>query len=296
MNQEPDSLIRQFRSDAAVVTVDTLQALREALGTSRPVLVPTMGYLHGGHLSLLEAAREHERPVVLSIFVNPLQFGAGEDLDSYPRDLAADLEAASVHGVDVVFTPTVETMYPAGPPRVTVHPGPLGDVLCGAYRPGHFQGVLTVVAKLFNLVRPGVAIFGRKDFQQVVLIRRMVEDLNIDVEIAVAPIVREPDGLALSSRNVRLDPAARAEAVGLSRALAEAARLFDEGVRDSHVLIAAVRAVTDTYPGLELQYASVVSAVDLDPVSRPQPGDVVALAAYCGEVRLIDNVALGSGH
>lgn len=275
-----------------MVTVKSLESLKAALGSARPVLVPTMGYLHEGHMSLVDRAKLEGGPVVLSIFVNPLQFGEGEDLHSYPRDLAGDEAAAEARGVDIVFAPDPDTMYPLGVPQVTVDPGRMADRLCGAFRPGHFRGVLTVVAKLFNLVRPRSAVFGSKDFQQGVLIRQMVQDLNMDVDVMLAPIVREPDGLALSSRNVRIDAAARHDALGLSRALRRAEKLYQSGVSDGASLLAAVRDVVAEHKGLELQYAEIVSSTDLEPVEHPQFGDVVAVAGFCGEVRLIDNVAL----
>uniref|UniRef100_UPI0010C76EA2 pantoate--beta-alanine ligase n=1 Tax=Nocardioides dongxiaopingii TaxID=2576036 RepID=UPI0010C76EA2 len=202
-----------------------LLSARRAAG-ERVALVPTMGALHPGHASLMTVAREAVAaggpaggPLVVSIFVNPLQFGPGEDLDRYPRTFDADLEVCARAGVDVVFAPSVDEVYPGGLPQVTVHPGPLGDVLEGRTRPGHFAGVLTVVAKLFGLVRPDVAVFGQKDYQQLVLIARMAADLCLGVEVLGAETRREDDGLALSSRNVYLDPAQRRDAVALGRAL-----------------------------------------------------------------------------
>ena len=199
---------------------DLADALSATVG--RVGFVPTMGALHAGHAALLRTAREAvgpDAPVVASIFVNPMQFGPGEDLDRYPRTLERDLETCAAEGVDLVFVPTVDTVYPGGDPQVTVDPGPLARVLEGASRPTHFQGVLTVVAKLLGLVRPDVAVFGEKDYQQLALIRRMVSDLCLGVDVVGTPTVREPDGLALSSRNAYLDPAARRSALALSAAL-----------------------------------------------------------------------------
>ena len=269
-------------------------ATRDLRWPSRKVcLVPTMGFLHEGHLSLVDRARDLAETVVVSIFVNPLQFGPGEDLTTYPRDEARDLELLEGRGTDVVFLPSVEEMYPSGDPQVTISPGPMERRLCGAYRPGHFRGVLTVVAKLFGLVRPDVAVFGRKDFQQSVLIRRMAGDLNLGVRIETGPIVRESDGLAMSSRNAYLSGPERTQAVGLHRALSGAAALFGGGERRAAVLLAAVEREIASHPLLSLQYAEVVEPEGLDPVNSASPGDVVALAAFCGTTRLIDNAELG---
>lgn len=231
--------------------------------------------------------------MVLSIFVNPTQFGPAEDFEAYPRPLERDLEIAERHGVDLVFAPAAENViYPEGEPRITVDPGPMADRLCGAHRPGHFRGVLTVVAKLFGLVRPDLAVFGRKDFQQAVLIRRMVRDLELGVEIDVAPLVREEDGLALSSRNAYLDGEERESALGLYEGLTRAVTLFREGERSSQELVRAVREAVGRRPLLDLQYAEVVDAEGLEPVESAEEGAVLAAAAYCGETRLIDNVVL----
>jgi len=280
-----------------VLTVRTREELtaatRDLRGPSRKVcLVPTMGFLHEGHLSLVDRAHDLAETVVVSIFVNPLQFGPGEDLGTYPRDEARDLALLEARGTDVVFVPTVEEMYPAGDPQVTVSPGPMERRLCGAHRPGHFRGVLTVVAKLFGLVRPDVAVFGRKDFQQSVLIRRMARDLNLGVRVETGPIVRESDGLAMSSRNAYLSGPERTQAVGLHRALSATAALFGGGERRAAALLAAVEREIANHPLLSLQYAEVVEPEGLEAVNSASPGDVVALAAFCGTTRLIDNVEL----
>lgn len=254
-------------------------------------LVPTMGYLHEGHLSLVELARARAGAVAASIFVNPIQFGPGEDLDSYPRDPDRDLALLEARGTDLVFLPPVEEMYAGGPPEVTVDPGRGGTVLCGAFRPGHFRGVLTVVAKLFGLFRPDVAVFGRKDFQQLVLIERMTRELDLGVAVVGGPIVREPDGLAMSSRNRYLSPEERAAAPALQRGLADARDRFRRGQRRAARLIDAVQAAASA-PSLRLQYAEVVDPRTLEPVDPAVPGAVLALAAFCGRTRLIDNATL----
>jgi pantoate--beta-alanine ligase len=279
-----------------VIVVRTRESLAGAMATLRAsgstALVPTMGFLHDGHLSLVDRARELADHAVVSIFVNPLQFGPAEDLATYPRDEARDLSLLRGRGADVVFAPPVDEMYPDGEPAVTVSPGRLEDRLCGRYRPGHFQGVLTVVAKLFGLVRPDVAVFGRKDFQQAVLIRRMVRDLDLGVRVETGPIVREPDGLAMSSRNAYLSEEERLQAVGLSQALSLALARFREGASGATALLDTVRDELARFPLLRLQYAEVVDPEDLEPVDPADAGSVLALAAYCGTTRLIDNIEL----
>lgn len=281
-------------------TVTTRAELRAAVAAARArgarvALVPTMGYLHEGHLTLVDAARASVGAagfVVMSVFVNPLQFGTGEDLERYPRDLPHDAGLAAGRGVDLLFSPTTDQMYPAGEPQVQVVPGDMADRLCGAFRPGHFRGVLTVVAKLFNLVQPDVAIFGRKDFQQAVLIRRMVRDLDYPIEIVVAPTVREGDGLALSSRNVYLSPPDREAALALARALSDARAAYARGERAAGSLLAGARAVLEAEPRLRVQYLELVDPETLEPVERADGRSVLAVAAYLGSTRLIDNTAL----
>jgi len=254
--------------------------------------VPTMGYLHEGHLRLVDLAAERADVVAASIFVNPLQFGPGEDLATYPRDSHRDLALLEVRGADLVFLPTVEDVYPVGDHVVSVDPGAMGDRLCGAFRPGHFRGVLTVVAKLFGLVRPDLAVFGRKDLQQLVLIERMARDLEVGVEIVAGPTVREPDGLAVSSRNSYLSAEERAAAPTLACGLADALARFQGGERSASTLVDAVRAALDSSPIMRLQYAEVVDACSLDRVDPVPPGGELAAAAFCGGTRLIDNVTL----
>ncbi len=276
-----------------MIRASTEADLRSALGPpndgNRVALVPTMGALHEGHLSLVDRAKARADRVVLSVFVNPLQFAEGEDLSTYPRPLERDAALAEARGVDVFFAPDVRQMYPDGAGTVTVDPGPLAGRLCGAYRPGHFRGVLTVVAKLFGLVGPDLAVFGQKDFQQSVLIRRMVRDLNMGITIDVAPIVREPDGLALSSRNLYLNEEERRQALGLHRALARASQVFIGGERDAAALVDAARRTAEDFPGLRLQYVELVSSSDLAPREQAAPGDVMLVAGHVGATRLIDN-------
>ena len=274
------------------VTRDELRAALEALGDGAPVaLVPTMGALHAGHRSLIARARSLGCVVVVSIFVNPLQFGPGEDLSRYPRMLDADLAACAADGVAVVFAPAVDVVYPHGRPSVTVNPGPLGDLLEGAVRPGHYDGVLTVVAKLFGLVRPSVAVFGDKDAQQLALIRQMVSDLELAVRIEAAPTVRTPDGLALSSRNAFLDNDATQQALALSRALAAAAAVGPEGTVAE--LLRAARKVLDHEPGLTLDYCVLVDPDTFRPLTDPDrtaSGSArLLVAGRVGGTRLIDN-------
>lgn len=254
--------------------------------------VPTMGYLHEGHLRLVDRARELSDRVVMSVFVNPLQFGPTEDLARYPRDLPRDRELAAARGVDCLFVPSAADMYP-GEPLARVVPGPVADTLEGAARPGHFAGVLTVVAKLFHLVEPDVAVFGRKDFQQAMLVKRLAQDLDFPITIDVAPTVRELDGLALSSRNSYLSPDERRSALALSRALRTLEQTWRGGEADPAALqrvgMEAMRG-----PGITPEYCALIDEALL-PVARVTPRTVAVLAARVGKTRLIDNVVLGEG-
>lgn len=253
-------------------------------------LVPTMGALHEGHRSLVRAAREQAGSVVVSVFVNPTQFGPGEDFDRYPRTWDADLAALAEEGADLVFHPPVEEVYPPGGVGVTVHPGPLGELLEGAVRPGHFAGVLTVVATLFGLVRPQLALFGEKDYQQLTLIRAMSRELALGVEVVGVPTVREDDGLALSSRNRYLAPEQRITAATLSRALRAGAAV---GARGADAVLAAARAVLAEAPDLAPDYLALTGP-DLGP--PPAAGSArLLVAAHVGSTRLIDNTALTLG-
>ena len=255
-------------------------------------VVPTMGSLHEGHLRLVDRARDRGDRVVLSLFVNPLQFGPQEDFARYPRNLARDRGLAAQREVDCLFAPDTAAMY-AAEPLVRVSPGPLGETLEGAARPGHFAGVLTVVAKLFHIVEPDLAVFGRKDYQQALLVRQMAQDLDFPVEIDVAPTVRELDGLALSSRNAYLDPDQRRAALALSRALRAVEQAWRGGEANPAVLERRGLEVLKT-PGVTPEYLAVVSET-LQPVKQADARSVVVIAARVGPTRLIDNVVLGEG-
>ncbi len=268
----------------------------------RLALVPTMGALHAGHLALVEAARRHVGAgghVTVSVFVNPTQFAPGEDFEAYPRTLDADLDALAPHGVDAVFAPTAAAMYPFGlPPYVTVSVRDLGAHLCGASRPGHFDGVTSVVSKLFLACRPHLAVFGEKDAQQLAIVRRMTDEMGFGIGVVGHPIVREPDGLALSSRNRYLSAEERAQALVLSRALRAAEAAVALGERDARVVQATMEAQVATAPLARLDYAEVVDADTLQPVDvladdGPSSGRyLVAVAAFVGATRLIDNTTL----
>jgi pantoate--beta-alanine ligase len=285
-----------------LVLASTREELADALAPHRRNgaivgVVTTMGALHEGHASLFRHARERvgPGPVVATIFVNPLQFGAGEDLDRYPRTWDADLAMCIREGVDVVFAPAVEEVYPGGDPLVTVEPGPLGAQLEGESRPGHFRGVLTVVAKLFGLVRPDVAVFGEKDYQQLVLVRRMSQDLCLRVDVVGAETVREDDGLALSSRNRYLGPEERPRAAILNRALRAAQERAPYGLPAARW---AAERLLDDDPDLEVDYLTIHTP-ELTELEEPHPVEPVAarilVAARLGSTRLIDNLPLTVG-
>lgn len=256
--------------------------------------VPTMGYLHEGHLSLARRARGENDLVVMSIFVNPLQFGANEDYEDYPRDLSRDAPLAESAGVDVLFCPGVAEMYPRGYATFVEVEGITG-VLCGASRPGHFRGVTTVVAKLFGLVQPDRAYFGQKDAQQLRVIEKMVEDLNMPVEVVPCPTVREPDGLAMSSRNTYLGPREREAARVLSRSLRRAEEAIRAGERDANRIREQVEAMIREEPLAEIDYVSVNDGVTLREVERIGDRVMVALAVRIGKTRLIDNLQMNLG-
>ena len=273
-------------------TLRTVAALRAHLEPARAHgrtigLVPTMGAFHAGHISLMERAREATDVVVVSLFVNPTQFGAGEDLAAYPRDEQRDAAIAEQAGVDVLFAPPPAEVYPEGF-QTTVRVGQLAEPLEGAQRPGHFDGVATIVTKLLNIVQPDAAFFGQKDAQQALIVRRVVRDLDIPVRIEVCPTVREPDGLALSSRNAYLEPAERERALALRRALDAAEQAVAAGERDSAAVAAAARAAMNPF-GVEPEYLALVAADTLAPVDRIDGEVLVALAARVGRARLIDN-------
>ncbi|MCP3392095.1 pantoate--beta-alanine ligase [Bradyrhizobium sp. CCGB12] len=267
------------------------QVLAEAVNADKRIgLVPTMGYLHEGHLALIEASRAQSDVTVVSIFVNPTQFGPSEDLATYPRDLVRDERLCREAGVAIVFAPNVQELYPTHF-ETFVEPGELANSLCGVFRPGHFRGVATIVCKLFNLVRPDVAFFGQKDFQQCAIVRRVVADLNLPVEVITVPTVREPDGLAMSSRNRYLGEEERRRALAISRGLFAAGAEFQIGERNVEALVAIVRRQLDEID--RVQYVELVDTDTLKPATRPlsRPAALCA-AAYVGSTRLIDNIIL----
>jgi len=273
--------------------VADVRAFRTASATASIGFVPTMGALHEGHASLIERAVRENDLAVVSIFVNPTQFGPHEDFAAYPRDESADLSMCERLGAAMVFAPTVDEMYPAGD-ATRVQPGPIAARLEGAARPGHFAGVATVVTKLFAIVRPDVAYFGQKDFQQLRLVQTMSRDLRLGVRVAGSPIVRDADGLAMSSRNRYLSADGRRAALALSRALLGASEDWSRGERDPAKLRDRVRRDTGI-PGVALEYVSVADPLTLDELERPAERAVVSLAARVGQARLIDNVLLGIG-
>jgi pantoate--beta-alanine ligase len=254
-------------------------------------LVPTMGYLHEGHLTLMKEAREKCDLVVASIFVNPIQFGVNEDYDQYPRDLERDSQLAETAGVDVIFAPTVKEMYPENF-QTFVSVEQITNVLCGAKRPGHFKGVTTVVNKLFNIVQADYAFFGQKDAQQVLVIKKMVEDLNMNLEIKMVPIVRESDGLALSSRNKYLSQEERKTALVLSRSLNNAERVILSGEKDTSVIISMITEAVNHESLAKVDYIEIKTWPDLKPVAIINGQVLVALAVYIGYTRLIDNLVV----
>jgi len=258
----------------------------------RIAVVPTMGALHDGHLALLRAARGKADVVILTIFVNPTQFGPNEDLARYPRDEAGDLTKARTTGIDLAFCPDAAAMYRPGSQTV-IEVRELQQPLCGASRPGHFAGVATVVAKLFHITRPHLAVFGEKDYQQLAIIRRMVRDLDFGIEIAGVPIVRETDGVALSSRNAYLSPGQRRAARSLAAGLAAAERALAAGERRATALVAAARAPIEAEPEARIDYVELRDADDLTALDRVERRAVLAMAVYFGTTRLIDNRVLG---
>jgi pantoate--beta-alanine ligase len=275
-------------------TIDAMRAARRVnAGGKRFGLVPTMGALHEGHLSLVRSAKAQCDEVAVSLFVNPLQFAPGEDLAKYPRDLGRDRELLEKEGVDFLFSPAVGEMYPPGAVTYVTVEG-LSDKLCGASRPGHFRGVTTVVSKLFHIVEPDLAFFGQKDAAQVAIIRRMVRDQNIPVQVVTCPIVREPDGLAMSSRNIYLDPQQRKSALVLYRSLQTVQQRFEQGEHETRKLIEAGREVFGEDPTVRIDYLEIVDPETLDPVVKVSRPALVAVAALLGKTRLIDNIVLGA--
>jgi pantoate--beta-alanine ligase len=281
-------------------TITTVAELREVCDAARAQgrtvgFVPTMGYFHDGHRSLMRAARADNDLVVVSLFVNPTQFSPTEDLSAYPRDLDGDAAQAAAEGVDLLFVPRVDEVYP-GDERTTVHVGGITEVLCGASRPGHFDGVTTVVTKLFSMVGPCRAYFGRKDAQQLAVVRRMTRDLNLPVEVVGCPLVRETDGLAMSSRNAYLTADDRVAALVLSRSLFVLGEAVQRGERDCTRLHALLTDALAAEPQVRIDYAAIVDAASLEAVERLDRADssetLVALAAFVGRARLIDNVTI----
>jgi pantoate--beta-alanine ligase len=278
--------------------LETIEQMRSACqavrhGVKRLGFVPTMGALHEGHLSLVRAAKARCDVVAASIFVNPTQFGPNEDFSKYPRAFERDRERLEKEGVELLFAPSVEEMYPRGAVTFVTVEG-LSERLCGKSRPGHFRGVATVVSKLFHITQPNLAFFGQKDAAQVAIIRRMVVDLNLGVEIVVCPIVREADGLAMSSRNAYLSPQQRRSALVLSRSLAHVTKLSEQGERCTAKLSAAGRQVFSEEPSVRLDYFEIVNPETLEPVEHITDSALVAVAAFVGGTRLIDNIVLAS--
>ncbi len=274
-----------------IADIPTLRRSLEA--TSDLAFVPTMGNLHEGHLSLVRLARRHAARVAVSMFVNPLQFGPGEDFSAYPRTMEQDCAMLEREGVDIVFAPSEAQLFPV-PQQVVVQPPPIADELCGAFRPGHFRGVATIVLKLLNIVRPRAAVFGKKDYQQLHVVRTMVRQLNVPVEIVAGETQRAPDGLALSSRNGYLSPAQRIEAARLYRNLGRAAQSMMDGNRDFPALEAEVRADLEAH-GWDVDYVSVRRRHTLEPAAAADADVVILAAARLGKTRLIDNLEVCLG-
>jgi pantoate--beta-alanine ligase len=273
---------------------ETRQTIQQVLAQGKTVgLVPTMGFLHEGHMSLVDRARRDNDFVVVSVFVNPLQFGPNEDFEAYPRDLDRDAQLLITHGCDLLFAPSPAEMYPR-PSETTVELPNLAKTLCGVSRPGHFRGVATVVSKLLHIVTPTRVYFGQKDGQQVAIIKRMVADLNLPVEVVTCPIIREPDGLAKSSRNIYLTNADRDHALALYHTLTAARTAIETGTRDGRTIAALMQRQLEESPGVRLDYAEVVDLDTLQPIEGEITGDIMlAIAAYVGaKARLIDNFQL----
>ncbi|GAB6189919.1 pantoate--beta-alanine ligase [Marinitoga arctica] len=277
-----------------IKTISDMKRIRNELIINGKTIgfVPTMGYLHKGHLSLVEQARKDNDIVVVSIFVNPTQFGPNEDFDRYPRNLNRDMELLKPFDVDYVFNPSVDEMYPGGY-STYVEEIKLTRVLCGKSRPGHFRGVTTIVSKLFNIVRPSRAYFGQKDAQQFRVLRKMVNDLNMDVEMVEMPIIREDDGLAMSSRNIYLSSEERIQALALNKSLKKAKELYESGERDSEKIKCEMRKIFENNPLVKIDYIEIVDEYNLESVKEIKNKVLVAVAAFVGKARLIDNIILG---
>lgn len=277
-----------------IKTIDEMRSwIKEQRRAGKSIgLVPTMGYLHAGHFSLVEKAKSQNESIVMSIFVNPMQFGPREDFAIYPRDLVKDCQSAEAAGVDVIFHPDPPEIYPQYPPLTAVEVKGITDELCGKSRPGHFAGVATVVTKLFNIVQPNRAYFGQKDYQQFLVIRQMAADLNLPVNVELVPIKREEDGLAMSSRNTYLSPTERQEALALNHALQICHQMFLQGERKVLTLIDAMKERILQESSAVIDYIEIRHATSLAPLTEIEEGAVVALAVYIGKTRLIDNLLL----
>jgi pantoate--beta-alanine ligase len=275
---------------------ETIQSVRALVKAARKEgktigLVPTMGALHPGHLSLVEAANKQTDFVVVSIFVNPSQFGPGEDFENYPRDLKEDAQACEKAGVDIIFAPNIQQMYPRE--NLTwVNVEKLTEPLCGRSRPGHFRGVTTVCTKLFNIVMPDIAFFGQKDAQQAIVIKRMVDDLNMPLEIVVCPTVREETGLAISSRNIYLSKTEKKDSTVLYEALQKCREMIQKGITNSRALITEMRSIIEQVPSAKIDYVIIVDAETLQEVARAKGKILIALAVHIGRARLIDNILM----
>lgn len=273
--------------------VETIQEMRKQLkGKGSVGVVPTMGYLHEGHLSLIKSARKDNDIVVATVFVNPTQFGPNEDFEIYPRDIDRDYELAVEAGADYVFHPSVDEMYVPGSSTYVIVEGPIGQKLCGTSRPIHFKGVTSVVNTLFNIIKPDRAYFGQKDAQQCIIVKKMVRDLHMDVEIVVCPSIREKDGLVMSSRNVNLTEEERAQAVIINQALNKAAAMVAEGERNVATLTKIIRDTIETAPLAKIDYVSILSSYDLSDIEEIEEEALAAAAVQFGKSRLIDNQVL----
>jgi len=277
-----------------IVNIREMQKMSNLLRKEgkRTGFVPTMGYLHEGHLSLVRKAKSLCDSVVVSIFVNPAQFGPGEDFERYPRDAEGDKAKLAGEGVDFLFIPEPKDMYPSGY-QTYIDVTEVSKGLCGDFRPGHFRGVATVVAKLFNIVRPHLAVFGEKDYQQLLVIKRLVEDLNFDIEIIPSILIREKDGMAMSSRNTYLSPENRRKASILYRSLMKGEQLYDSGERRVFTICEAIKKIVNSVDGVSLQYLEIRDAETLEKMDHVNKPAVIAIAAMLGAVRLIDNIIIG---
>lgn len=280
-----------------MIIVNSIKELREILKKERLLdkkigFVPTMGFLHEGHLSLVKRAKAENEVAVMSIFVNPTQFEPGSDFEAYPRDLDRDSKLAESAGIDIIFAPTVEEMYPEGYSTYVEVEGSITEKLCGAKRPGHFKGVTSVVSKLFNIVNPDNAYFGQKDAQQVAVLEKMVRDMNIDINLIPCPIVREKDGLAMSSRNIYLSEIERKEALVLSKSLFEAKNMIENGEKSAKTIYDFLYSNIDAKETSNIDYIEIVSAKTLESVDKLEGDILIALAVYFGKARLIDNIRM----